>query len=55
MGVKLESLTLRKEHQLRVLENRVLRGIFGSKRINWQEVGENSTMSRFITYTLCQK
>jgi hypothetical protein len=26
------SLTLREEHRLRVFENRVLRGIFGSKR-----------------------
>jgi hypothetical protein len=27
-----EGLTLREEHRLRVLENRVLRGIFGPKR-----------------------
>jgi hypothetical protein len=26
------SLTLREEHRLRVFENRVLRGIFGSRR-----------------------
>jgi hypothetical protein len=31
MGVKL-SLTLRKDHRLRVFENRVLRRIFGQKR-----------------------
>jgi hypothetical protein len=31
MGVKL-SLKLREEHRLRVLENRVLRRIFGPKR-----------------------
>jgi hypothetical protein len=31
MGVKL-GLTLREEHGLRVLENRVLRSIFGPKR-----------------------
>jgi hypothetical protein len=32
MGVKLVSLTLRKECRLRVFENRVLRRIFGPKR-----------------------
>jgi hypothetical protein len=31
-GCKTRSLTLRKEHSLRVFENRVLRRIFGSKR-----------------------
>ena len=31
-GCETWSLTLRKEHRLRVLENRVLRGIFGPKR-----------------------
>jgi hypothetical protein len=31
-GCKTWSLTLRKEHRLRVFENRVLRSIFGGKR-----------------------
>jgi hypothetical protein len=31
-GCETWSLTLREEHRLRVFENRVLRGIFGSKR-----------------------
>jgi hypothetical protein len=31
MGVKLGSLTLRKEHRLRMFENRVLKRIFGPK------------------------
>jgi hypothetical protein len=32
MGVKLESLTLREAHKLRVFEKRVLRRIFGPKK-----------------------
>jgi len=32
VGVKTWSLTLRKEHRLKVFGNRVLRGIFGPKR-----------------------
>jgi hypothetical protein len=32
MDVKLGLLTLREEHRLRVLENRVLKRIFGCKR-----------------------
>jgi hypothetical protein len=32
MDVELRSLTLRKEHRLRVSEDRVLRRIFGPKR-----------------------
>jgi hypothetical protein len=31
-GCETRSLTLRKEHRLRVFENRVLRRIFGPKR-----------------------
>jgi hypothetical protein len=31
-GCETLSLTLRKEHRLRMFENRVLRGIFGPKR-----------------------
>jgi len=37
-GCETWSLTLRKEHRLRVFENRVLRRIFGDKR---DEVTEN--------------
>ena len=32
-GCEIWSLTLREEHWLRVLENRVLLGIFGPKRV----------------------
>jgi hypothetical protein len=32
MGVKLGSVALTEEHSLRVLENRVLRRVFGPKR-----------------------
>jgi hypothetical protein len=32
IGCETWSLTLREEHRLRVCENRVLRGIFGTKR-----------------------
>jgi hypothetical protein len=46
------SLTLREEHSLRVLENRVLRGIFGPKRD--EVIGENCTMRSFITCTFGQ-
>jgi len=37
-GCETWSLTLRDEHRLRVLENRVLRGIFGPKRdkVTWE-------------------
>jgi hypothetical protein len=31
-GCESGSLTLREEHSLRVFENRILKGIFGSKR-----------------------
>jgi hypothetical protein len=31
-GCETWSFTLREEHRLRVFENRVLRGVFGSKR-----------------------
>jgi hypothetical protein len=43
-------LTLREEHRLRVFENRVLR-IFGPKRDEVREVGENYIMRSFITCT----
>jgi hypothetical protein len=48
MGVKL-GLTLRDEHRLRVFENRVLRRIFGPKRLKWQKTEENYLMRVFLT------
>ena len=40
-GCEILSLTLREECRLRVLENRVLRRIFGPKRDRLQGSGEN--------------
>jgi hypothetical protein len=37
-----------------VFENRVLRRIFGPKRVKWQEAGENCIMKSFVTCTLLQ-
>jgi hypothetical protein len=36
-----------------VFENRVPRRIFGPKRNEWEESGENCIMRSFITCTLC--
>jgi hypothetical protein len=44
------SLTLRDEHRLEVLENRVLRGILGPKGKRKQEAGEHFLMRSF---TIC--
>jgi hypothetical protein len=44
-------MTLREEHRMRVFENRVLRRIFGPKRDEGREVGENCIMRSFITCT----
>jgi hypothetical protein len=46
-----QSLTLREEHRLRVLENRVLRRIFGSKRDEVTGKGRSCTMRSFIFCT----
>jgi hypothetical protein len=46
------SLTLREEHRLRVFDNRVLRKIFGPKRGEIQEAGENCIIKSFITCTV---
>jgi hypothetical protein len=44
MGVRLFSLTLRKEHRLRVFENRVLRRIKKSRRqVNGGRTGRKET------------
>jgi hypothetical protein len=48
------SPTLREEHRLRVFENRVLRGIFGSKRDEMTGGGENCIMKSSIVCTLHQ-
>jgi hypothetical protein len=67
MGTKL-GLTLRAVYGLRVFENRVLRGIFGLKRVEvdcrsqlkkkrgrmWQENGEECMVRSIITCTLHQ-
>jgi hypothetical protein len=51
MGVKLGFLTLRKEHRLRVFENRVLRRILGSKRDEvtggWRELHNEELRDMF--------
>jgi hypothetical protein len=47
------SLTLRKEHRLGVFENRVLRRIFGPKRKEVVEGGQDCMMS-IVTCTLHQ-
>jgi hypothetical protein len=49
LGCETLSLTLRKEHKVRVFENRVLRGIVGLMK-----AGGNCIMRSFITYTLHQ-
>jgi hypothetical protein len=51
-GCETWCLTLREEHRLRPFENRVLRRIFGLKRAEVAEVGENCIMRSFITYPL---
>jgi hypothetical protein len=45
------SVTLREEHRLRVLENRVLRRVFGLRGLKFQENGGSCTMRSFIIYT----
>jgi hypothetical protein len=47
-------LILRKEHRLRVFENRVLRRIFGTKRDEVTGGWGNCIMSSFTACTLCQ-
>jgi hypothetical protein len=53
-GCETWSLALREEHRLRVFENRVLRRIFGSKRNEVAENGENCIMRSFVICTLDQ-
>jgi hypothetical protein len=48
------SLTLREDHGLRVTENKALKRIFGPKRNEVKDVGENYILRSFITCTLLQ-
>jgi hypothetical protein len=48
-GCEIRSLTQGREHRLKVYENRVLRGVFGTKGEEWQEAGEDCIMRSFIT------
>jgi hypothetical protein len=50
-GPETLSLTLKKEHRLRVFENRVLRRIFGPRRDEVMEAGENCIMRSSIICT----
>jgi hypothetical protein len=47
-GCETWSLTLRKEHRLRVFENRVLRRVFGPKRDEVTGNGENYITRSFV-------
>jgi hypothetical protein len=51
-GCETWSLTLGEKHRLRVFENRVLRRIFGPKREEDEDRGENYIMMNFITCIL---
>jgi hypothetical protein len=53
-GCETWSLTLSKEHRLRVFENRVLKKIFGRRGMRWRENGENRITRSFVTCTLRQ-
>jgi hypothetical protein len=46
LAVKIQGVAPEKEHIFRMLENRILRKIFGPKK---QEAGENCTTRDFIT------
>jgi hypothetical protein len=53
-GCETWSLTLREEHRLRVFENKVLRRIFGPKRDEVTENGENCLMRSIVICFLRQ-
>jgi hypothetical protein len=53
-GFETWSPKLKEEHRLMIFENRVLRRIFGPKRMKWQGGGENCEIRSFITCTLLQ-
>jgi hypothetical protein len=48
------ALTIREEHRLKVFEKRVLRRIFGQRRVEVKGGRKNCIMKRFITYVLRQ-
>jgi hypothetical protein len=48
------SLTLREEHRLSLFENNMLKRIFGPRRDEVIEVGENCTTRSFIACVLRQ-
>jgi hypothetical protein len=45
------SLTLSGRHRLRVFESRLVRGVFGSMRVEVTPAGENCVMSDFMICT----
>jgi hypothetical protein len=49
-GCETWSLTVREEHRLRVIENRVLREYFDLRERKWWEAGEDCVMRSFIKY-----
>jgi hypothetical protein len=51
-GCETWSFTLGEEHRLRVFENKVLRGIFGPKREENLDHGENCIMMNFTACIL---
>jgi hypothetical protein len=51
-GCETWSLTLREERRLRVSKNRVVRRIFGPKRVEVRETGNNCITSSFIAHKL---
>jgi hypothetical protein len=53
-GCETWSITLREERRLRVLENRVLRRIFGPKMDDAKVSGDNYTMRKLIILFLTQ-
>jgi len=50
-GFETWSLTLKEERRLRVFENRVLRRIFGPKRVEVTGSGENYIMRSFMIFS----
>jgi hypothetical protein len=53
-GCETLSLTLKEDHLFRMFENRLLRRIFGPKRVKRREGGENCITRSFIICTLHQ-
>jgi hypothetical protein len=53
-GCEIWSLTLRENNRPRLFENKLLRGIFGLKRVEVTGGGEKSTKRSFVICTLRQ-